>query len=130
MNVKVLRLFNVWGGKFGKSVVSTFLNGNSAIYNDGNQTRDFVHIKDVIRALLTAQGWDPLLYNIGTGVETTIGGLWAVLRGEEKPQYKPVQYEEIYRSCADMEATFERTNWRPEVSLAGLNGSEVRQLCQ
>lgn len=129
MNVKVLRLFNVWGGRYDKSVVSKFVHGDNEIYNDGNQTRDFVYIGDVIRALLDAQGWDPFVYNIGTGVETTINGLWAILRGNEVPTYRELRYNEIYRSCAETSYVSEHTGWKPTTLLSELNAEEIRQLC-
>jgi nucleoside-diphosphate-sugar epimerase len=42
------------------------------IFGDGHQTRDFVYVGDVVEAMLAAAGHDGGVYNVGTGVETSI----------------------------------------------------------
>ena len=44
----------------------------TTIYGDGEQTRDFVYVGDVVRALLAAVGRDGGVFNVGTGRETTV----------------------------------------------------------
>lgn len=66
----VLRYFNVYG-KNGHGVVSAFLgasrNGNHlVIYGNGMQTRDFVHVDDVVRATVAAS-LKSGVFNVGSG---------------------------------------------------------------
>ena len=81
-----LRYFNVYGprqqGGAYSGVISTFLDqvdaGDSlTIHGDGEQTRDFVHVDDVVQANLLAatSERDGRAYNVGTGRETTITAL-------------------------------------------------------
>ena len=47
------------------------------VYGSGAQTRDFVYVDDVVDAFVAAaQRGDGLLFNIGTGVETSVDGLY------------------------------------------------------
>jgi len=85
-----LRYFNVYGprqqGPY-SGVISTFLEQARAdepitIEGDGKQSRDFVHISDVVRANLRAATTDAVgeAYNIGTGQRTTIEELAETIR--------------------------------------------------
>jgi UDP-glucose 4-epimerase len=81
-----LRYFNIYGpgqtATYG-GVITTFLqhahrNHVLTIYGDGLQTRDFIHIDDIVRAnLLAGQASQPkhAVINIGTGIATTITAL-------------------------------------------------------
>ncbi|QCS42132.1 NAD-dependent epimerase/dehydratase family protein [Natrinema versiforme] len=86
----VLRYFNVYGprqqGPY-SGVISTFLEQARAdepitIQGDGQQSRDFVHVSDVVRANLRAATTDAVgeAYNIGTGQRTTIRELAETVR--------------------------------------------------
>ncbi|WP_226479742.1 NAD-dependent epimerase/dehydratase family protein [Natrinema amylolyticum] len=85
-----LRYFNVYGprqqGPY-SGVISTFLEQARAgepitIEGDGQQSRDFVHVSDVVRANLRAATTDAVgeAYNIGTGQRTTILDLAETVR--------------------------------------------------
>jgi len=130
MDVKILRLFSVWGGLHSNSIVSQMLQPDFAMRGDGKQTRDFIYVGDVVDALVEAVHWDPLIYNIGTGSEAMLIGLYRRLMGEEPAlaSHIPGQ-DEIYRSCAAMDNTYDRVSWRPKVLLADLDLEEVKELC-
>jgi UDP-glucose 4-epimerase len=52
------------------------------IYGTGRQTRDFIHVDDVVDAYVrAATKGDGLLINIGTGVQTSIAALWRAMSG-------------------------------------------------
>ncbi len=75
----ILRYFNVYGPRKYNNVIGTFLqnikrNEPLFIYGDGKQFRDFVFIKDAVKAtfLCFEKGKPGEAYNIGTGVDTTI----------------------------------------------------------
>jgi UDP-glucose 4-epimerase len=130
MSVKVLRLYNVWGGAYSESAIDKMLMPGFKIRGTGEQTRDFIHITDVVAALVAAKNWDPFIYNVGTGDECTIIGLYRRLFGQE-PDFEPFPpgYEEVYESCAAMDNTYDRVSWRPKIHLADFDKSGVQQLC-
>ena len=52
------------------------------IYGSGRQTRDFIFVEDVVDAYVrAATKGDGLLINVGTGVQTTVTGLWKAMSG-------------------------------------------------
>ncbi|MBI3072530.1 MAG: NAD-dependent epimerase/dehydratase family protein [Deltaproteobacteria bacterium] len=83
----VLRYANVYGPRQGTNgeagVVAIFtralLRGEPVrIFGDGEQTRDFVHVSDVVRANAVAlTAGDGGIYNVGTGIETSVNALYA-----------------------------------------------------
>ncbi|APX98310.1 NAD-dependent epimerase/dehydratase family protein [Natronorubrum daqingense] len=85
-----LRYFNAYGprqqGPY-SGVISTFIEQARAdepitIEGDGEQTRDFVHVSDIVRANLYAATTDDVgeAYNIGTGAKTSITDLAEIIR--------------------------------------------------
>ena len=117
-----LRFFNVYGPRQDPSspysgVISIFMAKAASdqvpvIYGDGNQSRDFVYVKDVVKANLLAAGTDNLagnVLNIGTGSYVLINRLWeliASLGGQRlAPRYEPARNGDILHSVAGMELT-------------------------
>lgn len=130
MEVIILRLFQVYGRQNSGSIINKLVEGQKEIYADGSQTRDFVHVDDVVQALKLARDWDPGIYNIGTGEESTIGSVWSLINPEEEPTYipYPVGYDEAYRSCAD--TSLVSKYWKPKVLLSELSREKIVKLCQ
>ncbi|ADO71814.1 NAD-dependent epimerase/dehydratase family protein [Stigmatella aurantiaca] len=94
-----------------------------AIYGDGGQTRDFVFGPDVARANLLAFEKDYVgAVNIGTGVETDINRLYALLAGaagaDTRAQHAPGKPGEQRRSCIDASLARKVLGWEPSVGLA------------
>lgn len=119
LEVVILRLFNVYG-EGGHGVYDLFRNGTDTVHGDGSQTRDFVHVDDVVRALTAAYKWEPGVYNIGTGAETTILGLWRLLHDYTEPKFVPAPAQMVYRSFADTSKTVRL--WQPRTFLTeGVN---------
>ena len=127
----VLRYANVYGprqdphGEAG--VVAIFgerlLAGQeTVIYGDGEQTRDYVYVADLVRANVAALG-DAVrgTFNIGTGVETTVNELYRQLlavMGQERPaRAAPPRAGEQRRSAVDIRKAAREMDWRPEVTL-------------
>ncbi len=83
-NIKsvALRIFNVYGGERGTGVVDSFLRScledkPLTIYGNGRHVRDFIHLDDVVEAIIKALKYTekgPLFerFNIATGRPTTI----------------------------------------------------------
>jgi len=90
------------------------------IFGDGEQTRDYIHVADVVAALLAMEGSDeqgPL--NVGTGVEMTVLELAESVgrsagRDDFDPEFAPARAGEIQRTVIDPAAAAERLGWRPE----------------
>jgi UDP-glucose 4-epimerase len=128
----ILRLANVYGprqraGNEG-GVVAVFLERAMTgqgidIYGDGEQARDFIYSADVVRAaVFAATGPQTGLWNIGTGVETTVNQLVAAIgttTGKDLPvSYHPARRGEITRSCLSIHRSLADGWWAPRLSLA------------
>ena len=114
-DVACLRYANVYGerqnphGEAG--VVAIFLNrllaGQAPTINgEGLQTRDYVHVSDVVRANLAAAGKPGFLtYNVGTGIETSVVELYEEIRRAVgsglQAQHGPAKPGEQQRSVID-----------------------------
>jgi UDP-glucose 4-epimerase len=129
-----LRFFNVYGPRQDPSspysgVISIFMakavsNQAPVIYGDGNQSRDFVYVKDVVKANLLAAGSDHSagnVLNIGTGSYVLINRLWeliASLSGQQSaPRYEAARSGDILHSVAGMELTQSILNFKNEFTL-------------
>ena len=129
-----LRFFNVYGPRQDPSspysgVISIFMakaasNQVPVIYGDGNQSRDFVYVKDVVKANLLAAGTDNLagnVLNIGSGSYVLINRLWeliASLGGQRlAPRYEPARSGDILHSVAGMELTRSILNFKNDFTL-------------
>ncbi len=129
-----LRYANVYGPRqdpFGEAgVVAIFiqkmLNGDQPVINgDGEQTRDFVYVEDVARANILAlkNNSDEHVFNIGTGVETSVNEIFYTLRDIIKPSidevHGPPKIGEQRRSVIDPTKAERVIGWRPEARLLG-----------
>jgi UDP-glucose 4-epimerase len=127
-----LALANVYGprqdGEAGSGVVAAFaarlLAGEPCtIYGDGEQTRDFLYIDDCVDAFVrAAERGDGLLVNVGTGVETSINDLYAVMAaavGVDGPaRSAAARPGDLARSALDPGRAAMQLGWRPWTSLA------------
>ncbi|MCC7008862.1 MAG: NAD-dependent epimerase/dehydratase family protein [Acidobacteria bacterium] len=128
-----LRYFNVFGLPMEHNeytgVISIFLTRLTAgeplaVYGDGTQVRDFVHVDDIVQANLRAAllGAPGTVCNIGTGVPTTIAELArAVMQaaGRTAPiEHRPARAGEVRRSLADITRARSVLAFEPQVTLA------------
>lgn len=128
-----LRYFNVYGPRQDPSspysgVISIFMTQAAAgtepvIYGDGNQTRDFVFVKDIVNANLlaaTQAGAAGRVFNIGTGNAVTINRLWESicrLAGcRIPPRYEAPRQGDIVASVAGIDAAKRMLGFKPECS--------------
>jgi UDP-glucose 4-epimerase len=125
-----LRYANVYGprqdphGEAGVVAIfcSRMLEGKPVtIYGDGEQTRDYVFVGDVVAANLAALGFKGSgAFNIGTGVETSVNRLFSELGSIVKsgnPIYAPARPGEQRRSVISPARAATELSWRPQVSL-------------
>lgn len=112
-----LRYFNVFGPRQDPksqyaAVIPIFIdnllkNKSPVIYGDGEQTRDFVSVKQVVDAnILAAQSKETGSYNVGLGKSTTINQLFEIIKKSLGKNIEPVYREErageIKHSVADI----------------------------
>jgi UDP-glucose 4-epimerase len=127
----VLRFANVYGPRQSSAleggVIAIFLERLAArqettIFGDGEQTRDFVHVDDVVRALLLAAERDEGIFNVGTGVETTVNRLHELCRAasgiDMPPHHGPLRVGDARRSVLDVSLAARELGWHAEVDLA------------
>ena len=133
LSTVALRYANVYGprqdplGEGGVIAIfcGCFADGRTpTIYGDGEQTRDYTYVGDVVAANLRAAELDvtgPI--NVGTGVETSVLDLVEAFRGLEggegfEPEHAPARAGEVLRSCLDAARARELLGWEPQVPLA------------
>jgi UDP-glucose 4-epimerase len=129
-----MRFFNVYGprqqvGPY-SGVIIRFINRLKQskppiIFGDGTQTRDFVHVKDVVEALFKTIGLRKCSgdkINIGSGKETSIMELAELIIKKfglknVKPVFDNSVSYDIKRSCANIEKAKHMLGYEPRISL-------------
>jgi UDP-glucose 4-epimerase len=116
LNYTVLRYFNVFGPGQDKNsqyaavipnFISAMLEGNQPeIYGDGEQTRDFVFVKDIVKANINAAKSDYNgVINIASGKKLSINQLFDIVKrtldSDLEPKYLPKRAGDIKHSLAD-----------------------------
>ena len=117
LNYTALRYFNVFGPKQDKNsqyaavipnFISSLLEGKPAeIYGDGEQTRDFVYVGDVVKANINAckSNYNGVV-NVASGEKLTINRLYEIIKdtlgSELEPEYLPERLGDIKHSLADV----------------------------
>jgi UDP-glucose 4-epimerase len=125
-----LRYGNVYGprqdphGEAG--VVAIFMNAlrdgkTPRIYGDGSQTRDYVFVGDVVAATLAAAEQAGGIFNVGTGVETSVLDLYERIQRaagiERTADHADARPGELQRSVLDPSLAERELGWKPERSL-------------
>lgn len=131
----VLRFGNVYGeGSAHKgSVVAKFIKEAIAgerleIYGDGTQTRDFIHISDLVAAIQKAAkvpGIGGETFQIATAFETTVAEMTEKLlvameaEGMTRPEtfFGPTRDGDVHRNFSDTSKAKERLGWTPAVTM-------------
>jgi nucleoside-diphosphate-sugar epimerase len=122
-----LRYFNVFGPRMATqgaylTVISAFLQARREcrplqIYGDGEQTRDFTHVSDVIRANLLAMDSeiaDGRAVNIGQGRSVSVN--WVARRIGGSTILRPARIGDVRHTLADHSLAERILGWRPQVS--------------
>jgi UDP-glucose 4-epimerase len=128
----VLRLANVYGprqsAELEGGVVSIFLERlaggeQTLVFGDGEQSRDFVYVGDVVAALLAgAEAEGGGTFNIGTGTETTVNDLHRLCAQtvgvDAEPRYVAARPGDARRSVLDATRAERELGWRAQTPLA------------
>jgi UDP-glucose 4-epimerase len=88
------------------------------IFGDGNQTRDYVFVDDTVHAFVQAmERGSGKLVNIGTGLETSVNGLFKQLADiigfREEPSHAPLPPGELRRIALDISRASSSLAWKP-----------------
>ncbi len=129
-----LRVFNAYGPgqrlpASHPPVIPYFLrqavrNGSLVIHGQGTQTRDYVYLEDVVRAMVaasTASNINHLVINVGSGRETSVRELvrlvLEITESDAELIYNQRTDPGVSRMCADINLAKEKLNHQPRVSL-------------
>jgi len=127
----ILRFSNVYGprqtAKGEGGVIAVFMsriheNKTLFIHGDGNQTRDFIYVKDVVRALMAAivRG-DQEVFHVSTSKKTSINQLVAILTrihgGTLDILHTPSNKGDIKHSCLSNRKISRQLLWQPSIKL-------------
>jgi nucleoside-diphosphate-sugar epimerase len=129
-----LRYFNVFGprqsfsspysGVIARFCTALLTHQPPVIFGDGQQSRDFVSVHDVVRANLLAAENDKsngCVFNIGTGKSTSIMRLLTILAeisgSPAQPDFQPARAGEVQFSCADISAARNILGFSPRIPL-------------
>lgn len=132
LEVVCLRYFNVYGPNqrydaYGNAIpifVFRMLSGEPLyIYGDGEQTRDFVHVSDVVRANILAAGIEGVsgAYNVGAGSAVSVNELIRIITGNSGSNVKVIHTArrpgDVLHSLADISLAAKTFGYAPSMSL-------------
>jgi UDP-glucose 4-epimerase len=131
LDFTALALGNVYGprqdptGEAGVIAIfaSSMLAGRPAtIFGDGEQTRDYVYVEDTVEAFAAATDRaSGEIVNIGTGLETSVNSLHAMLAAlvgvPSEPTYGPQPDGELRRIALDNSLAASALGWHPRTDL-------------
>jgi UDP-glucose 4-epimerase len=113
---------------------SKMLSGEACtIFGDGNQTRDYVFIDDVVHGFVRAiERGSGKLVNVGTGLETSVNGLYkqlaATIGYTGEPGTGPLPPGELRRIALDISLAPSAIGWKPWTHLEDGLGETVAYL--
>jgi UDP-glucose 4-epimerase len=144
MESVILRLFNTFGPGQTLSpyvgVVTIFVNQlrrgeQVTIFGDGLQTRDFVHVQDVVQGFSRALngGASGEIFNVGTGRPTTVRQLHQAVAdamgSKLPPRYLPAAAGELLCSFADISKASCEMGYRPKYGLEESLPGVIEEIC-
>ena len=127
MNNISIRFFNVYGQRsrttgaygavFGVFLAQKLKQKPLTIVGDGKQTRDFIHVNDLVEALLKSikKSKKGEIYNLGSGIEVSVNKIAKLIGG--KKIFIPKRPGEPSRSLAGIKKAKKTFNWKPKISI-------------
>jgi len=106
-NSVILYFPNIFG--LPRSVVDRFKGRDEVvIYGDGKQTRDYVHVDDIVSGLYKARNWEPGEYFMGSGVSISLLDL---ARG------KKITFKEARKEAKESVLSNTTPDWEPTINV-------------
>ena len=138
----ILRYFNVFGPRAPKTgsyapVVSKFIDqvkeGTSpTIYGTGSNTRDYVHVHDVVEAnILAADSGLSLsgqIFNVGTGKDYSVLEIADMVKGDLDVEFMAPKEGECKKVVADISKIKKELSWEPKHDLESYVKKELKSL--
>ena len=127
MNNSSMRFFNVYGPRsrtsgaygavFGVFLAQKLKKKPLTIVGDGKQTRDFIHVSDLVIALIKAikKSKKGEIYNLGSGKEISVNKIAKLIGGRKI--FIPRRPGEPLRSLASIKKAKKTFNWQPKISI-------------
>ncbi len=112
------RTTGAYGAVFGVFLAQKLANKPLTVVGNGKQTRDFIHVSDLVEAIIMASQKPKLkgeIFNLGSGIETSVNHIAKIIGG--KKIYVPKRPGEPDRSKADITKIRKTLNWKPKVSI-------------
>jgi UDP-glucose 4-epimerase len=146
MSMAGLRFFSVYQGYGGAeehkgefaNVIAQFADDiandeSPKLYGDGEQTRDFTHVDDIVRGLVQAAEHElDGIYNLGTGEAYSFNTVVELLNEELGTDVNPAYVENpipesvyVHDTCADASKMREATGWEPRIDFR----EGIRRVC-
>lgn len=133
MDVRIIRIFNTYGPRirpdsiYGRViprfVIQALRNEDLTVYGDGNQTRSFCYINDLIKGIMVISNSKQArgnVYNIGNPDETKIIDLanliMEITKSNSKIAFHPLPEDDPRRRCPDI-SKISKLGWKPEIDL-------------
>lgn len=132
LDYQIIRLSNPYGkgqdGKKGQGIIPIFANHLKAkepiqVFGDGNIVRDYIHINDVVNALVKFVSYkgNERIFNLGTGRGTSILEIIETLQVcsgiEATIEFIPNRSIDVKRNVLDITKIRKEIDWNPEISL-------------
>ena len=138
----ILRYFNVFGPRAPKTgsyapVVSKFMDQvkigkRPTVYGTGDNTRDYVHVDDVVEANLLAANSglssSGNVFNVGTGKDYSVMEIADMVRGDLDVEYLAPKQGECKKVIADISKIKKEFNWKPKNNLESYVKKELKSL--
>jgi len=122
----VMRLGSVYGPGANGGVIKNFFERikegkRPIIYGDGTQTRDFIHVSDVVEGMILGAKEGIGKYNLGNGTQISIEDLLSNINNITGQDIKPI-YKDRWRGDIDqcqlsIEKSRDELDWKPKISL-------------
>jgi len=111
------RTSGAYGAVFGVFLAQKFANKPLTIVGDGKQTRDFIHVYDLVDAMILAvkKTKNCEIYNLASGKEVSVNYIANVI--SDKKVYIPKRPGEPDRSLADISKIKLELNWKPKIDI-------------
>jgi dTDP-glucose 4,6-dehydratase len=130
VDTRMVRIFNTYGPRLQPTdgrvisnlMIQALLDEDLTIYGDGNQTRSFCYVSDLIAGiLLLSRSHEHLPVNIGNPVEWTINDcarqVLAVTASRSKIRYQALPEDDPMQRCPDITKARTLLGWEPKITL-------------